>query len=346
MSPDALFSELPIVELDIAALGTHLRTFPPDTAGWLFLNVHPETVSTKEGLRAVREAIARSARPPSGIVVEILEAPFCASEALAQAVESLRSMGCLIAIDDFGAGDSNFERIFELRPEVVKFDRRVVHRASRSREARRVIEQMVSLIHECGCLVLMEGVETEEEAHAALCCDADLAQGWFFGRAQAAPLDRGLGVAAVEATWRAFDATPPDLAAASHAAHLQAIELATVMLSVGRPLAEACAHFLGLRGSEMCYLLDARGRQVAPNAFREGLSHLALGAETRFEPLHDTRGSRWARRPYFHSAVRNPNAVQLSQPYLTLQGSRMCRTVSMFFRQGGDARVLCGDVLM
>ena len=231
VSPEALFAELPVVELDIAALGWHLAAFPPEAGGWLFLNAHPETVSTEEGLEAARGAIARSGRAPSGIVVEILEAPFCAPDALARAVESLRSTGCLIAIDDFGAGDSNFERIFELRPEIVKFDRRVVQRASRSRESRRVIEQMVSLIHECGCLVLMEGVETEQEAHTALCCDADLAQGWFFGRPQSVPLDRALGVAAVQATWRAFDETPPDLAAESHAAHLQAIELATVMLS-------------------------------------------------------------------------------------------------------------------
>lgn len=345
-SPEELFSQLPIIDLDIAALGMHLETFPPYAGGWLFLNVHPETVSTESGLQAARSAIARSARPPSSIVVEILEAPFFAPAALTRAVESLRSMGCLIAIDDFGAGDSNFERIFELRPEVVKFDRRVVQRAARSREARRVIEQMVSLIHECGCLVLMEGVESEAEAHTALCCDADLAQGWFFGRPQGDPLDRGVGVDAVAAAWRVFDSTPPDLAAESHAAHLQAIELATVMLSIGRPMAEACAHFLSLGGSEMCYLLDERGRQVASNVFRKGLSHRALGAERKFEPLHDTRGSRWARRPYFQTAMRSPNAVQLSRPYLTLQGSRMCRTVSMSFRHDGEARVLCGDVLI
>lgn len=37
-----------------------------------------------------------------------------------------RDLGCLIAIDDFGAGHSNFERIWALSPHLVKLDRSVV----------------------------------------------------------------------------------------------------------------------------------------------------------------------------------------------------------------------------
>ena len=43
--------------------------------------------------------------------------------------------------------------------EIVKLDRSVVVRAEVDPHARRIASQMVSLLHECGCLVLMEGIE-------------------------------------------------------------------------------------------------------------------------------------------------------------------------------------------
>ena len=47
-------------------------------------------------------------------------------------------MGCLIAIDDFGAGHSNFERIWDLEPDSVKLDRSLVSRAANSSKAKRI----------------------------------------------------------------------------------------------------------------------------------------------------------------------------------------------------------------
>ncbi len=38
-------------------------------------------------------------------------------------------MGCLLAIDDFGAGHSNFERVWNLKPDIVKLDRTLLVRA-------------------------------------------------------------------------------------------------------------------------------------------------------------------------------------------------------------------------
>ena len=40
----------------------------------------------------------------------------------------------------------------------------------------------VTLLHEAGKLVLVEGIETEHEAQIALSCEADFVQGYYFGR--------------------------------------------------------------------------------------------------------------------------------------------------------------------
>jgi hypothetical protein len=82
------------------------------------------------------------------------------------------------------------------------------------------------------------------------------------------------------------------------------------------------------------------------NAFRDGLSHELLQSADRFAPLQDTRQARWSRRNYFRNAESAPNFAQVTRPYMTLQGVRMCVTVSIQFDMGGRSLILCGDVTL
>ena len=99
---------------------------------------------------------------------------------LALAFEYYRTLGCLIVIDDFGAGYSNFDRIWRLKPDIVKIDREMTRRATVEPLARRMFAGIVSVLHEAGALVCVEGIETEAEALCATDADADLVQGHYF----------------------------------------------------------------------------------------------------------------------------------------------------------------------
>ena len=187
-------------------------------------------------------------------------------------IDELRELGCLVSLDDFGAGHSNFDRVFRLRPEIVKLDRSVVVRAEVDAHARRIASQMVSLLHECGCLVLMEGIETDEGAYTALRCDVDFVQGYHFGR-PAPALAGGAGLHALRAAWDRFDrqsVSDDRLWQEQMSPYKQSIELASVLLAGGASMDEACTRFLSQPGADMCYLLDKQGRQVVANAFRDG----------------------------------------------------------------------------
>jgi hypothetical protein len=234
--------------------------------------------------------------------------------------------------------------VFRLQPEIVKLDRSVVARAELDAHARRIASQMVSLLHECGSLVLMEGIETDEAAYTALRCDVDFVQGYHFGR-PAPGLAGAAGLHALRAAWDRFDrqsASDDRIWHAQMSPYKQAIELASVLLAGGASMDEACARFLAQPGSHMCYLLDRQGRQVVANAYRAG-SEQQLASVERFAPLHDTRDARWSRRAYFRGAEAAPNIAQVTRPYMTLQGMRMCVTVSIQFDMGGRPLVLCGD---
>ena len=156
----------------------------------------------------------------------------------------------------------------------------------------------------------------------------------------------GAGLHALRAAWDRFDrqsATDDRLWQEQMSPYKQSIELASVLLAGGASMDEACARFLSQPGSDMCYLLDKQGRQVVANAFRDGLSHDLLQSADRFAPLQDTRQARWSRRNYFRNAESSPNFAQVTRPYMTLQGVRMCVTVSIQFDMGGRSLILCGD---
>ena len=336
------------VSLDRAALLQHLSAYAGrDADEWLFLNVHPRSLaaSAGPGIGEIAGALAAHGLRPGQVVIEVLESTLPDDADFDRRIDELRELGCLVSLDDFGAGHSNFDRVFRLRPEIVKLDRSVVVRAEVDPHARRIAAQMVSLLHECGCLVLMEGIETDEGAYTALRCDVDFVQGYHFGRP--APALAGVaGLPALHAAWDRFDrqsASDDRLWQEQMSPYKQSIELASVLLAGGATMDDACARFLSQPGADMCYLLDKQGRQVVANAFRAGLSQHQLENVERFAPLHDTRAARWSRRAYFRGAEASPNIAQVTRPYMTLQGSRMCFTVSIQFDMGGRTLVLCGD---
>jgi diguanylate cyclase (GGDEF)-like protein len=100
------------------------------------------------------------------------------------ALTALRGAGFALAVDDFGTGYSNFDRLEALGPTIVKLDRSVIERASAGQPtALHFLSASVSIGHDMGALVLVEGVETAAQLELAGDLGADLVQGWVFSRA-------------------------------------------------------------------------------------------------------------------------------------------------------------------
>jgi len=99
-----------------------------------------------------------------------------------QAILGYRRRGFRVAIDDFGAQDSNFDRLWRLTPDVVKIDRTLVVEAVRNPRARRVLPRIVDIIHQLGATVVCEGIETCLQDALARDSGADLVQGFLYGK--------------------------------------------------------------------------------------------------------------------------------------------------------------------
>jgi EAL domain-containing protein (putative c-di-GMP-specific phosphodiesterase class I) len=338
--------------LDQACRVLHAREFAKSnrSAEWLFLNVDASLFAPGNGASAssvMQETADRANLAPQQIVIEILEAAVPGGSEFEDEVNALKSIGFLIALDDFGAGHSNFDRVFSLRPHIVKMDRSVILRASRDATARRVATQMISLLHECGALVLVEGVETREEAFIALDADADFVQGYYFGRPRLAPLRASTQSRAMNDAWRlSEERAGSDVSAYRERMqpYADAIELAAQRLQSGHAMEAACLQFLQLDDSEVCFLIDDSGRQVGANHLAS-ISSPDRATQAQFAPLLDVQGACWSRRPYFRRAIANPGQVQVTRPYLTMQSLRLCVTLSMSVRTSLGHVIVCGDVV-
>lgn len=352
---DACRDERELAHCDSLSRLVHLANYSSRAGDgqWLFLNMHPQSLPrlALPDAPAYLDAVSRRfGLPGHRMVLEVLETAASDGPAFADAMALAREHGCLIAIDDFGAGHSNFDRVWRLQPDIVKLDRSLTMRAAHDARAGRVVAQMASLLHECGALVLMEGVEDEAAALMAMEADADLVQGWYFGRPQAQPRPSGHAPDELTRLPQAF-AELREGQRHRHretiAPYLNAIGHAGVLLSAGRPMEEACGPFLQLPRAQLCYRLDEDGYQVQCNLWAPGGQ---ASPHPGHEPLRDARGACWVRRPYFRRALEAPQKVQVTRPYRSLHGSRMCTTVSVAYRPPVPAgqpprwEVVCGDI--
>ena len=204
VAPEHLFHATPDAErslLDWACRALHLRNYATVDPGdrTLFINVHPEAaVRDVHRGREFAELMRYYGLAPKRVCVEILEAPCSSERLLREAVEGYRDLGASIAMDDFGVGCSNFDRVVSLRPDVVKIDRSILAGAAGKDKARRMLPVMIELLHEFHTKVAVEGIETRAAALLAIEAKADYLQGYFFATPQARLTDEVGGTALLD----------------------------------------------------------------------------------------------------------------------------------------------------
>ncbi len=106
-------------------------------------------------------------------------------------LERLRDAGMRIAIDDFGAGFSNFTRLEQLQPALLKIDRALVRRAGSEIEGGvAFLTAATSVAASLNCDVVAEGVQTQGEAQVVKLLGVRYVQGFRYARP--APIEEWL----------------------------------------------------------------------------------------------------------------------------------------------------------
>jgi diguanylate cyclase (GGDEF)-like protein len=152
------------------------------------VNVSPVQFSCPDFVNKVRGMLDASGIAGDALELEVTEGTVLMDlrEAAARMAE-LKTLGVLIAIDDFGVGYSPLTYLNQLPLDVVKIDRTFVGKISQPSGTLPVVHTITVLAHQMGLRVVAEGVETEAElelVHAARC---DVVQGYLVS----APIDAG-----------------------------------------------------------------------------------------------------------------------------------------------------------
>lgn len=341
-------SEAENILLDRLCRYLHVQNFSclSDNVNWLFINVSPQAVASgHQHDYFFAQLLKQTGFPPHRIVVEVVEQPTDNAHRLRDAVHYYKELGCLTAIDDFGAGHSNFERIWNLRPDIVKLDRQMLVRATDDKSTRQILVGIVSLLHQSGCLVLLEGVETREQALIAVDAGVDFVQGFYF-QVPSMALDKAIsGRADFEGLLSDYkrEARQRSDPAAGIAGFFEPLFTAAITgLGAGMELENACKALLAHHTVSRCYLIGPDGVQLGDTLLSTALS---ARLDPRFKPLENTSAADWFRQHYLQRALSEPDRLQITRPYLSVTGAYMCVTLSCSFRDPESAKVLCCDIL-
>lgn len=171
----------------------------------LFVNVEPSMLdlSVPEELA---ELFARATRELD-VVIELTERALTdkPAEMLAR-VQTMRTSGLMIALDDVGADHRSLALMPFVNPEVVKLDLRLVQE-NPSPAIAAIVHAVNAEAERSGAVLLAEGIETEEQLAVARALGARYGQGWLFGRP--AELPTGTAPLPVPLAPRRASTTPP-----------------------------------------------------------------------------------------------------------------------------------------
>lgn len=96
-------------------------------------------------------------------------------------VRALSKQGITLSLDDYGSGYSSLTRMLALPFDLVKLDKSLVD-GMEDPDTRIVLADTIATMKKIGKQVLVEGIETPEQAHDLVAMGADYLQGYLYAR--------------------------------------------------------------------------------------------------------------------------------------------------------------------
>ncbi|MEK1906921.1 MAG: EAL domain-containing protein [Pseudomonas sp.] len=309
-------------------------------ADWfLSVNISPRWISRlrpNQPLPSLKQ-LERCGISPSRVVFEITELGG-ANDKLSEVVARYRQAGARIAIDDFGAGYSQLDRVLALQPDILKLDMRLFQEAARGGPSGEVVKALAQMAEKTGCWIIAEGVETPAELDFALECGARYVQGYLFAKP--------------ELEFFPTDAFVERFAELRDRYVQRKLAERARLMSLRQQLADLMSLLKGWveRGDSLeslltpsgypwllrIYQCDRHGTQLTPNLEWDG---------QRWQEDARYLGHNWSWRPYFYQLLAegwDERRLTLSTTYRDATTNQYCLTAGQFIDNG--RRLLLLDI--
>ena len=164
-------------ELESAAVTAALHAAQRLPRGrWVSVNLSPSRLTEPEVFELLRQRHGRT------LVVEVTERLAIDDYAAVRGMLDRLAGRIEVAVDDAGAGFASLRHILELRPRYVKLDMQLVRGVDADPARQALIAGMVYFARQSDCLLVAEGIETEDERLALRLLGVPFGQGFLFGQ--------------------------------------------------------------------------------------------------------------------------------------------------------------------
>ncbi|GAB3488093.1 EAL domain-containing protein [Marinomonas epiphytica] len=193
-TPDTLFSlalkEGKLHPLEILCREQALSRFSElQLKGKLYLNVSASLLCSPDHQKGMTLSLLQElGLSQNDIVIELSEQhPYEDHGLPNNSVEHYRNMGFQVAIDDLGAGYSGLQRWSMLQPDIVKIDMHFVKGIDKDDIKREFVRSILTISQKLKCMVIAEGIETQQELDQLIEIGVTYGQGYFLGKPTATP---------------------------------------------------------------------------------------------------------------------------------------------------------------
>ncbi|WP_156842088.1 putative bifunctional diguanylate cyclase/phosphodiesterase [Novosphingobium aquimarinum] len=150
------------------------------------MNVSPVQFSDEWLVERILQILTKAGIAPGRLEIEITENALVTDVAMARTlIEEFKKQGIRVALDDFGTGYSSLRHLSELDFDKLKIDRSFIHNVAHNESSQTIVRTITSMAHNLGLQVVVEGVETIENALSVMGYGCDIGQGFLYGKPMA-----------------------------------------------------------------------------------------------------------------------------------------------------------------
>ncbi len=147
------------------------------------INISAKTFEDENFISFLADKVKRYKLKPDKVQLELTERVVLkhVGESI-EKLNTLRMLGFMIALDDFGVGYSSLSYLVKLPIDTVKIDKSFVQNAIRNKESRIITTTIVSMCRDLGLETIAEGVEDIETVSFLKSIKCSSIQGYYYGR--------------------------------------------------------------------------------------------------------------------------------------------------------------------
>jgi EAL domain-containing protein (putative c-di-GMP-specific phosphodiesterase class I) len=146
------------------------------------VNLSAQSMTDDDFVSYVETCVTQSGLPPQALCFDTERFAASGSLTMAESLKRLESLGCEVALDDFGANPPAYGYLRSVPAHYFKIDSSLVEAAPTDRVARAMISAIVRMAGDLGVQTVAESVESDVELQAVRSLGVDFAQGYLLGK--------------------------------------------------------------------------------------------------------------------------------------------------------------------